>query len=38
MPYKWGKYRIRMHKSDLAKHQDLVVGLLKQAYVEDQEN
>jgi hypothetical protein len=32
MPYKWGKYRIRLTKADLAKHEKLVVELLKRAY------
>jgi len=32
MPYKWGKYRIRLTKADLTKHEDLLVALLKRAY------
>jgi hypothetical protein len=34
MPYdtKWGKYRIRLTKTDLAKHEKLVVEFLKRAH------
>lgn len=32
MPYKWGKYRIRLTKADLAKNEILIVELLKRAY------
>jgi hypothetical protein len=34
MPYdkRWGKYRIRLTKADLAKHEKLVVELLKRAH------
>lgn len=32
MPYKWGKYRIRLTKADLGKHEKLVVELLKRAF------
>lgn len=32
MPYKWGKYRVRLTKADFAKHETLVVDLLKRAY------
>lgn len=32
MPYKWGKYRIRLTKADLAKQEKLIVDLLKRAY------
>ncbi len=32
MPYKWGKYRIRLTKPDLAKHESVIADLLKQAY------
>jgi hypothetical protein len=32
MPYtKWGRYRVRVTKADLAKHQDVVAELLKRA-------
>lgn len=32
MPYKWGKYRIRLTKADLAKQEPIISSLLKQAY------
>jgi len=32
MPYKWGKYRIRLTKADLAKQEKLIADLLKRAY------
>ena len=32
MPYKWGKYRIRLTKADLAKQEPIIASLLKQAY------
>jgi hypothetical protein len=34
MPYdkKWGKYRIRLTKADLAKHEKLVAEFLKRAH------
>jgi hypothetical protein len=34
MPYdkKWGKYRLRLTKSDLAKHESLVTDLLRRAH------
>lgn len=32
LPYKWGKYRIRLTKADLAKQESTIAGLLKQAY------
>ncbi len=34
MPYdrKWGKYRVRLTKADVVKHEKLVVELLKRAY------
>lgn len=31
MPYKWGKYRIRLTKTDLAKHERVIADLLKRA-------
>jgi hypothetical protein len=31
MPYKWGKYRIRLTKADLAKQEPIISSLLKQA-------
>jgi hypothetical protein len=34
MPYKYGKYRIRLTKADLAKHEALITELLKRAYQE----
>jgi hypothetical protein len=32
MPYKWGKYRIRLTKADLAKQEAVITDLLKLAY------
>ena len=32
MPYRWGKYRVRLTKADLAKQESPIAGLLKQAY------
>jgi hypothetical protein len=32
MPYKWGKYRIRLTKADLSKHEALVSLLLQKTY------
>lgn len=32
MPYKWGKYRIRLTKADLAKQEKVVAELLQRAY------
>lgn len=32
MPYKWGKYRIRLTKADLAKQEPTISALLEQAY------
>jgi hypothetical protein len=32
MPYKWGKYRVRLTKADLAKHEGTIADLLQQAY------
>lgn len=32
MPYKWGKYRIRLTKADLSKHESTIAQLLKQAH------
>jgi hypothetical protein len=32
MPYGWGRYRIRLTKADLAKHETLVHDLLRRAY------
>ena len=34
MPHKYGKYRIRLTKADLAKHEPLITELLKRAYKE----
>lgn len=31
---KWGRYRIRLSKSDVQKHQEFITQLLKQAYTE----
>jgi hypothetical protein len=32
MPHKWGKYRVRLTKGDLSKHEALVTDLLRRAY------
>ena len=32
MPWKWGRYRIRLTRADLTKHEDVVVDLLERAY------
>lgn len=32
MPYKWDRYRIRLTKDDLAKHENLITDLLKLAF------
>ena len=32
MPYKWGKYRVRLTKADLPKHEAVIADLLKLAY------
>lgn len=32
MPYKWGKYRVRLTKADLAKQEAVIADLLKLAY------
>jgi hypothetical protein len=32
MPYKWGKYRVRLTKADLTKQEAAISALLKQAY------
>jgi hypothetical protein len=32
MPYKWGKYRVRLTKADLTKQEPIISALLKQAY------
>ena len=36
MPYK-GKYRIRLTKADLAKHEEFIIGVLRQAFDENRE-
>jgi hypothetical protein len=32
MPYKWGKYRVRLTEADLTKQEPTISALLKQAY------
>jgi hypothetical protein len=32
MPYKWGKYRIRLTRADFTKHESVIAELLKQAH------
>ncbi len=32
MPYKWGKYRVRLFKADLAKHEKLITELLREGF------
>ena len=32
MPYKWNKYRVRLTKTDAAKHEPLLSELMRRAY------